>query len=205
MMSLCYDLPIYGLYATFAIALIVFVRVARGSGRGCSIMTACLVGDLEEVRWLLRDARWLARAADASGITPLHSAALAGHPDIVWLLLQYKAGINARNNAGQTPLHAAAIAGRTDSAAILLRHGAEVDARDNRGNTPLYCAAWDGNIEMVNLLLAHGADIDARTHGEETSLLRARRRGHEVLAAHLEKHRRRPPEEPRAKPQERAG
>ncbi|MFW5856726.1 MAG: ankyrin repeat domain-containing protein [Planctomycetota bacterium] len=180
------DFIFYGFFFCVVLAFIFFMRVARGSGRPRSIMVACQNGDFDEVRALLREARWLARSVDDNGLTPLHIAALAGFGDIVFQLLRYKADVNAENRAGMTPLHAAAMGGHSDVAEILVVHGAEVNRRDRLGNTPLYFAAWDGNLDVVNLLIAHGAELDAETVHQDTTLDRARRRGHHDVAQFLE-------------------
>lgn len=182
-MNTGWDLLDFLLVGGFVAMFVFFVRVARGSGRERSIMVACQLGDEEEVRSLLRGARWLANGVDSNGMTPLHLAALSGFPGIVWLLLKYKANVNARAHNGMTPLHAAAMAGHTDVAELLLVRGALVNARDELGNTALYVASWDGQIEMVRLLLAHGAELDCHTDRGDHPVARARQRQHHDAVA----------------------
>ncbi len=162
-------------------AFIVFIKVARGSGKSKAIMLACQYGDEEEVRKTLLEVPWLARVSDTNGFTPLHVAALWGHVDIVQMLLKHKADPNAHNNAGMAPLHGAAMAGHMEVVQLLLEHGAEVNAADNIGNTPLYFAAWDGHEAVAKLLLDHGADRGAVTHKGESALQRANLHGHSGL------------------------
>jgi len=169
-----------------AIAIfILFVRVAKGSGRKKAIMLACQYGDTNEVRSLLQEVGYLATVWDSHGFTPLHVASLWGFEDIVLLLLKYKANVSARNQAGQTPLHGASMAGHEDVVRILLDRGADVNAKDNLGNTPLYFAAWDGQAAVTRLLLERGADLSVITDKGESALDRARLRGHDELVSLL--------------------
>lgn len=172
---------------SLALAFFFFIRVARGTGQTRAVLMACRLGDIEEVRYLLRTVPWLAQQPDANGLTPLHVAALGGRSDIVHLLLRYKADPNQKNSSGMTPLHAAAMAGHVETARLLLLHGARPNDQDQRGNTPLYCAAWDGNEDMVDLLLEHGADLHIRTEMGESVMDLASGHRHEGVMGILER------------------
>lgn len=63
------------------------------------------------------------------GTTPLHLAALQGHPPMIVLLLANGASVNAEDVDGQTPLFVAAAAGHADAVQALL------DARANPGTS----------------------------------------------------------------------
>jgi hypothetical protein len=72
-----------------------------------AIQDAAELGDLAEVRTLLKDNPELLNKADESGNTPLHCAVLSGMIDMVKLLLEKGANLNCRNKSGYTPLRLA--------------------------------------------------------------------------------------------------
>ncbi|MBW7992397.1 MAG: hypothetical protein FVQ84_20610 [Planctomycetes bacterium] len=99
------------------------------------------------------------RLAIAKGDTPLHSASLQGHSEIVKILLSNGAEVDAKNQFGQRPLHYACVFRQKEVAEILLDTGADSNAKDNEGHTPLGLAAFPkGNPakEIVELLHARG-------------------------------------------------
>lgn len=94
----------------------------------------------------------------------LHTAAGAGHTDVVELLITNGADVNAVTPDGRTPLHQAAQNGHTSAVELLLVHGAEVNAKDEYGATPmrvlaryLYLGDPDRRADIVKLLKRHGA------------------------------------------------
>jgi cytohesin len=126
---------------------------------------------------------------DASGWTPLHWTAWAGHATMTELLLSHSADVNAKNEAGFTPLHRAAERGHVPVAELLLSHGANVHAKTkDKGNTPLHSAAEGGHVPVAELLLAHGADVHTKSKMGHTPLHSASRKGHVPMAAMLLSH-----------------
>jgi ankyrin repeat protein len=96
---------------------------------------------------------------DASGYTPLHYAARAGHTNICKLLLEKGADVNAVTESGRsTPLHRAAFCGHVDVVQLLLHFEANPNIQDADGCTPLHKAASQNKGEVVRLLLMHGAN-----------------------------------------------
>jgi len=94
------------------------------------------------VQELLALRAW-ADARDAAGMTPSHSAALAGDAGAGALraLLDGGALPSASCAALRTPLHLAAQEGSVQAVEALLRAGALLDAQDRRMDTPLHLAA----------------------------------------------------------------
>ena len=96
----------------------------------------------------------------ASGATPVHAAAIAGHARVVNFLLEsYLSNINIENWwAGTTPLYDACRAGRTDVVKLLLAHGA-APHKDSLSEgyafqyTPLHIAGMNGHAEIVKLII----------------------------------------------------
>lgn len=112
------------------------------------------------------------QAADASGDTPLHWAAVYGDVDSLRLLIERGADVNATNAAGATALMRAA--GDPAKVQLLLAHGANVNARSAMGQTPLILAARTARSrDVVELLLRHGADPKATNAFGATALMAA--------------------------------
>ena len=72
-----------------------------------------------------------------SGITPVHTASLGGHKDVVEVLAGAGWPLNARDSIGNTPLHWAAQEGKLDVTKYLLEHGVDPLASNNDGKTVL--------------------------------------------------------------------
>jgi ankyrin repeat protein len=72
-----------------------------------------------------------------NGLTPLHSAAVSGHLELVILFLDKGANVNERDSRGWAPLHFAATNGSVDVVRVLLDSGAEMQAKNVRRMTPL--------------------------------------------------------------------
>jgi ankyrin repeat protein len=87
------------------------------------------------------------------------------------------------------PLHSAASARNLEAVRLLLEHGAPsiVNARQQRGWVPIHAAAQNGDRPMVELLLQHGADPKLANDEGKTPSMVAREKGHEEIAALLEK------------------
>lgn len=108
-----------------------------------------------------------------SGETPLHQAAICGHPQTVRKLLQYNANPHAINDAHETPLHhairsATLLGNRNAITSIidLLFYGADVNAQAALGKTALHDACqFGGNRKIVSLLLLFGADVNLSMMG----------------------------------------
>ncbi|KAI1292340.1 Ankyrin-2 [Halotydeus destructor] len=99
---------------------------------------------------------------DASGMTPLHCAALNGNEDCAKILL--KAGAEIRSaQLYLHPIHFAAQGGFVNMVKLLLDHGDGINATDSIGNSPLDLAVESDHPECVNLLLSRGAYIQPRT------------------------------------------
>ena len=93
--------------------------------------------------------------ADASGTTPLHAAAKAGHRDIVLALLDHHADLNAKDKRGATPLLSAVAGNQPEIVRLLLDRGADPNIVGTLGGTALDDAR--GNAAISALLKQHGA------------------------------------------------
>jgi uncharacterized protein len=105
-------------------------------------------------------------ARDATGATPLMSAAFMGHEEVIKSLIERGAKTEEKDDNGYTALMFAANAGQVGTTKALLHGRAQVSARDNNGSTPIMFAAQHGYDFVVMLLLSHGADPRAKgNHG----------------------------------------
>ena len=115
-------------------------------------------GDIQTVGKLL-DQGVAPDAKDETGETPMLSASLAGHSDVVAFLVKRGAGMETRNDRGLTPLHGAAYAGSLETVQLLVESGAAVNDADNVFKvTPLILAAEEGHANVISFLAGHGAD-----------------------------------------------
>ncbi len=103
-------------------------------------------------------------ALDDEALSPLVTAALAGHKKIVALLIAKGADPRGRDGNGYTALHAAAHAGHLDVVKLLVEHGVDINDRKNKSKlTPLHAAAERDFRKIAKLLLDHGATMDTKT------------------------------------------
>ncbi|KAK1941209.1 Ankyrin-2 [Phytophthora citrophthora] len=115
------------------------------------------------------------------GFSPLHSAVVKDHRDVVKHLISIGADIDTRSTIGVTPLGTAAKHGLTKMAALLLDAGADIHTVNHNGCTPLLTAVTHGHKEVVELLLNRGANLEDRTIEGFTSLIIAAERGDMAL------------------------
>ncbi|KAK7872108.1 hypothetical protein R5R35_005184 [Gryllus longicercus] len=108
--------------------------------------------------------------ADASGLAPLHHAAMRGHARLAELLLARGADVHALTPARKTPLHLAALGGHSVLCKKLLQAKAKVNACDGRGRRPLHEAARWGHGAVCELLQEAGADVRAADAQGRTAL-----------------------------------
>ena len=66
-----------------------------------------------------------------AGNTPLHSAACAGHVNVVKELISHGAMVEVHNENGHTPLMEAASAGHVEIGRLLLEAGAGINTHSN--------------------------------------------------------------------------
>jgi uncharacterized protein len=141
-----------------------------------------------------------ARAADSSGQTVVHYAAMANDPAYLEVLLAHRADPNVPNAVtGGTPLMSALMGNREEQFRALLAAGAKPDLVDRMDNTALHVAAKINAHQRVLDLLEVGADPRARNRQGATFqtylattpehiLSEDGRRGREAIARWLRDH-----------------
>uniref|UniRef100_A0A6P7GU20 Ankyrin repeat domain-containing protein 27-like n=1 Tax=Diabrotica virgifera virgifera TaxID=50390 RepID=A0A6P7GU20_DIAVI len=109
---------------------------------------------------------------NASGQTPLHTAAKFGRTEILRLLLDNGALPNVKTfETLYTPLHLACIYERVQTIRELLKCGeCNVDEQDAKGNTPLYYSCQAGNVKITEILLTSGADCNKKNYDDKSAL-----------------------------------
>lgn len=167
-------------------------RVLIDLGAKFSIFDLVALGELEELKKLLRESPSLAHEkqkskwtpiffakrldiaeallshgasldeVDDDGYTALHAAAGWSDETVIDLFLSKKCPVNAKTSAGFTPLHEAVEFDRVDAARLLLERGADVNAQNNARGSALMIAAEKANRPMVETLLAYGANTESK-------------------------------------------
>jgi ankyrin repeat protein len=164
--------------------------------KALDIFEATSLGRFDRLKQFVRDdsAAIDSRSIDSrssDGFTALHFACFFGQPEAARLLIESGAAVDAvaANPSQVLPLHSAASARNLEAARLLLEHGAPgiVNARQQGGWVPIHAAAQNGDRPMVELLLRHRADPKLTNDDGKTPAMVAREKGHEELAALLEK------------------
>ncbi len=126
-------------------------------------------------------------AADGTGRTVVHYAAVNGRKEAVRLVLDQGARVDfADAHGGRTPLHYAAEHGHADVAELLLARGAAVNVIDSKGPSPV-CMALDSlDEDVAKPLLESGADPRiGTTERGNTALYEAAALGYDDLVQRM--------------------
>ena len=130
-------------------------------------------GDEGYVRLYLSQGVDIEKVDDASGLTPLLTAAKSRRTEVCRILLmnEPKAKINAIDKEKRGVLHLALCkSGGEDMIELLLCHGADPDAVDSSGSTPLhYCANFNKPLAL-RCLLAKKAKKETLDNAGRTAL-----------------------------------
>lgn len=137
------------------------------------IHTAVVSNNIEAIQQHIQAGRDLNQKDPFGGSSPLISAALFGHKDIVSLLLKAGADIDFQNNDGSTALHVAAFFCRPEIVQLLMDHGADQHIKNNYGNTALETVSGSFAevkpvYDMVGQSLAHMGLVLDYDHLKET-------------------------------------
>lgn len=103
---------------------------------------------------------------DAHGLTPLITAAAAGHTSTVRALLAQGAGIDATAADGRTALIAATQAGQADTVRALIAAGANVNWSARSTGTALNTAENKGETAIAAMLRDAGARSTGKSVGD---------------------------------------
>ncbi|CAI9715375.1 repeat domain-containing 42-like isoform X2 [Octopus vulgaris] len=135
------------------------VNEIRGRDKFTPLHTACDIGALEVLHWLM----W--KRADPNlctpqGWTPAHIAAIRGEDTCLQALSNNNVSLNVRDNYDRTPLHIAAAHGNSFCLYTILRNATEIDADDKNGWTAVHHASFHGHLGCVQTLYKWHAKTD---------------------------------------------
>jgi ankyrin repeat protein len=149
--------------------------VLRQSAGELDVFEAATLGDVPQLRKLLKANPALAHAFSADGFTALHLAAFFAQPEAAEELLHQGADANAvtKNSMKVAVVNSAAASGRADLVKRVLRAGADPNARQQMGYTALHAAAAHDNVEMAQALLDAGADPSLKSDDGQTAAEKA--------------------------------
>jgi ankyrin repeat protein len=129
---------------------------------------AAAIGNAEWVSKLLSEGADIDCKDNATGMTPLHIAAMGENASVVEVLLRAGADKEARDHAGRTPLFVAAFESKASVVEVLLKAGANTmptgsvrhDASSINGNTigPPVKLCWVVRQGLTGVVPESGAD-----------------------------------------------
>ncbi|VAW96994.1 hypothetical protein MNBD_GAMMA22-3035 [hydrothermal vent metagenome] len=126
-------------------------------------------GDFKKVKELVEqgaDVNYMIGTFD----TPLMTASIDGHHEIVKYLLDNGADSKIATKSGKTALHSAS-RGNVKIVQLLLDNGANADAHDKENLTPLSGAISMSNFKIMKLLIEHGAHVNDANQWGVTALM----------------------------------
>lgn len=135
----------------------------KGGNGSTALGEATILGNVENVRTLLKAGAKTDARVSSGRYTPLMLAAMRNDPQLVRMLIDAGSEVDARDVVGSTALMWAAYSERGNSAVVelLLKAGAEVNARNDKGETAMRWAKWNGETPIVALLRKWGAAEEA--------------------------------------------
>lgn len=108
---------------------------------------------------------------DKDGCNLLHTAARAGHSQLVSFLLSLEVyDVDSVNNHGHTALHLACMSNAQEIVVVLVKHNAAINLHDMFGRTPFHFACVSGNTNMARWMAQHGAQLFKNTFQENSGL-----------------------------------
>ncbi len=128
-------------------------------GSAARLHAACRAGKVTAAKKAIAAGVDLESVDPRFGTTPLGSAAMAGHTEVMRILIEAGADIHGRN-AERSPIVAAALGRWVDATRLLLDAGVDPNERSTHGAGCLYPAIRNQALEVIKLLVERGARID---------------------------------------------
>jgi hypothetical protein len=154
-----------------------------GTDGTTGLHTAASKGNLAALSLLLaKDAD--PNTVDHQRSTPLISAAIFGHSEIVQPLLAHlkkSSQLNWQDRRGYIALTYAAVAGHATIVRLLLKHGADPRLASRENKPPMIYAIERGHPEVVLALVEYGVNARKKTASGDTPLTCAVTEGHAEL------------------------
>jgi len=155
------------------------------------LLAACNNGDLESVKFHLKNNANVNKKRPSDGFFPLGGAVNCNHSKIVKLLISSGAHINMRSHCNWTPLYIAVDRGFTQIAQILISKGAllnvltKADYASPDRFAPIHIACEKNHVQIVKLLVKAGAKINLKNGAKETAFDVAVKKRKYKLACYL--------------------
>ncbi len=141
------------------ILLLASIVVSAGFGFTGEINTAIEIGDLEEVKKMLKMNPDLAITPDDKGNLPVRAAIFGEHDDITKLIISNMTDVDMPNSRGHNALIYASYTGKLGIAKFLIAKGANVNYQDSIGMTPAHYAVQRNDKDLLNLLIESNANL----------------------------------------------
>ncbi|XP_067661057.1 ankyrin repeat domain-containing protein 50-like [Haliotis asinina] len=123
----------------------------------------CWGGDVEVLKYILSLNKMDIDSRGERERTPLITAGLKGHKDVVELLVENGADLSLTDKRGDNILHFACDKGHVKVVEYVLSlHKVDINSRGRWKKTPLLTAGHNGHREVVELLLRNGANLALR-------------------------------------------
>ena len=159
-------------------------------GNSNSLLEACKLGQIDNVRHLVINKHCDINAKGSEGYTPLHYACEKGKYEIVKILTDRpECNVEAENSYGQDrPLHKACESGHVDIVHhLVIDKHCDINAKGSSGYTPLHYACEKGKYEIVKILTDRPeCNVEAETsYGQDRPIHKACKSGHVDIVHHL--------------------
>lgn len=156
------ETPLYAAYKgnhiNIAHYLLQQVREIK-SAKYMFLFTACLMGDIAGVDFLLQKKKLYDLNYKKHGDTALCIAARKNYSELVKLLLNHKPDVNVHSRVGWTPLCSACKNGNSTIVELLISHKASLNQPTKSGMTPLFISCVFGHVNVTRILLKHRSTI----------------------------------------------
>ncbi|XP_067660904.1 ankyrin repeat domain-containing protein 50-like [Haliotis asinina] len=148
--------------------------------------SACLVGDVEVVKYVLSQNMLDINSRVKCGRTAVMLAAGNGNKDLVQLFVDKGADVSLLDKTGDNILHCACRGGGAEVLKyILSKDMVDINSLGHRKRTPVIVAAERGQKEVVELLVKHGADLSLSERSGGNILHHVCQRGHYKLVKYV--------------------
>jgi ankyrin repeat protein len=125
-------------------------------------------GNIRRLSALIEDGVELNFVNSKTGMTPLMTAAYAGHTNVVNLLIDSGASVKLSADDGASALHWASLNGHLEIVKVLIDSGADVNVRRGAdGPAPLHMAINSGHDSIALLLINAGTSLDTEYIGRD--------------------------------------
>ena len=128
------------------------------------LLQACLQGNIEQVRHLVREQKCNPVVRSEDEATALHIASQCGHTEIVrYFIDELNCDLEVRNKNRSTPLHFACGHGKYDVVRYLVdEKGCNMNITGNFQAAPIHYACQLGHIDIVRYLVEKGCNLNVR-------------------------------------------